>query len=792
MLADQIRHRVVRAGALAGVLACWAGQPLNAQSPPYSPDPASGPGQSPGPGQSQESRQSYQVPRFTTPPKIDGVIAGEAAWEIAATVTSFVETDPGANVDPPVKTIGYVGYDENFLYFAIHSFDPHPEKIRANFNMRDRAATGDYAAIHLDTRGDGDTFYTFGGNPRGVPIDFMTRRGQTPNMGYDGMYEVAGRVIDDGWVLEGRIPFKGLLPGAMTRPMGFAFIRVYPREIRRRIVSVRKDYRNACIACQFDRLTGIEGIKGGQTFEMTPAVMQSAADDGAKGAFNDNRPWPSLDAAYNVSSNIRFELTANPNYSQIDPDGDQLDINTRYALSFPEKRMFFGGGMDTFNSMGVASGLTIGVIQTPVVSGSGGQPLMLFYPRAIADPDFGAKLLGSAGSQEFGVMVARDDASGVVVPNGNGSSLFQLPSASTATVARYRSGIANVASVGAVVTNLETQGGRSSVVAGDFQLQPDKKIDITGQFAHSSADDLGSADLARTWGTGTRGANAFSLQARAGDQRTYNLQAGYTDVGEDFRSDLGYVPQNDLRTFDTSGTYQFFPSDNPVMVRGGPAMRYVRSTNHRGQLMEESYFPGIIAVLKHQIWLRVHGQVESTTFNDVRFDNMKRVLFLLDGRPVHVFERLAVYYFKGDKVDFANTRLGTGSELTFISMMQPHPRLITEVSAVRETLARQDTGTDVFTANTLGAKAVGFISSRLFGRVIVQRRVIDRDPLQYFLPVSARERGTNVFALVSYSLNPKTMLHVGYDDVGFRLAPGGDQQHPGRSFFVKLGYTFRP
>jgi len=61
---------------------------------------------------------------------IDGDLS-DAAWQNALRFDTWYETNPGDSVEPKVKTIGWITYDDRFFYAAIESLDPTPSAIRA-------------------------------------------------------------------------------------------------------------------------------------------------------------------------------------------------------------------------------------------------------------------------------------------------------------------------------------------------------------------------------------------------------------------------------------------------------------------------------------------------------------------------------------------------------------------------------------------------------------------------------------------------------------------------------------
>src|SRR5690349_25090472 len=103
------------------------------------------------------SADSIEVHRASGPIEVDGDLA-DAAWQDAARIDTFYETQPGDNIAPPVRTTGWITYDDRFVYVALELQDPNIAQLRAPFADRDQISEStDYAGVVLDTRNDGKT-----------------------------------------------------------------------------------------------------------------------------------------------------------------------------------------------------------------------------------------------------------------------------------------------------------------------------------------------------------------------------------------------------------------------------------------------------------------------------------------------------------------------------------------------------------------------------------------------------------------------------------------------------------
>src|SRR5512140_3155944 len=83
-----------------------------------------------------EPKPRLVITRASGPITIDGNLS-DAAWKTATRFETWYETNPGDNVEPKVKQIGYVTYDDRFFYVAIDMWDPTPSRIGGNFSDHD-------------------------------------------------------------------------------------------------------------------------------------------------------------------------------------------------------------------------------------------------------------------------------------------------------------------------------------------------------------------------------------------------------------------------------------------------------------------------------------------------------------------------------------------------------------------------------------------------------------------------------------------------------------------------------
>ena len=90
---------------------------------------------------------------------------------------------------------------------------------------------------------------------------------------------------------------------------------------------------------------------------------------------------------YGITSTVTLDATINPDFSQVESDAFEVEVNNRFPVFFSEKRPFFMEGLGLFN-----------------LAGTGGDSTMrtAVHTRRIVDPLAGVKLTGTSGRFTLG------------------------------------------------------------------------------------------------------------------------------------------------------------------------------------------------------------------------------------------------------------------------------------------------------------------------------------------------------------------------------------------------------
>ncbi len=705
---------------------------------------------------------------------IDGRL-DEASWSQATTVELAYEINPGDNAAPPVKTTALVLYSENALYLAFRAEDAAPSAIRAFLRDRDALWDDDFVGLELDTFDDQRRAYGFYVNPLGVQADLIFEEATgNEDTSWDGLWSGAARIDERGYETEIRIPFATLRfrPGQDVKRWGLRFLRIHPREFRRTYSSSRSERGNRCKLCQFEKIDGFADVRQGRNLEIVPTLTARYAQTRDPGAASD-RGWnsaegveiePGLDVAWAPTPNLTLNGTLNPDFSQVESDSAQLDLNSNFALFFPEKRPFFLEGADYFNT-----------------------PLNLIYTRQIADPDIGVRVTGRNGRQAYGVVAARDASTQILVPGVLGSGFRFLDQDANVLLGRYRYDLDvgndnGQASVGTVFTHRSGDDYRSSLGGIDGRWRIGSHT-FTGQWLRSDSrypDDLGFADTAPS-------GDALVARYNYGN-RNWNANLSHTDIDPGFRADLGFIGQVGYRKSVIGGGRTWYGKDGAKINRINLYADWDITHRDDGQLLERELEGFIEFAATRQSEFSVGGLTRVRFWNGDLFD--ERWFNLYGEFTARPGLQMGLFYRHGDVLDLAASRIGTMDQIEPWLSLDAGRGININLSYTAQRL-RRDGGT-AFEVGVLDTRFSWQLDPRQRLRLSLQGSEVERDPARYARPIQRRSRDLAAQLLYSYKLNPRSALYAGYSHGGYADDLQRTLTDNSRSVFVKLSYAWQP
>jgi hypothetical protein len=584
---------------------------------------------------------------------------------------------------------------------------------------------------------------------------------------WDAIWDSAGRITESGYEVEIRIPFTSLRfpssSGEMT--WGVDAVRVRPRDQRFRLGLNPLQRGNNCYLCQTSTLTGVAGVAPARSVELHPTL--TSAMTGQRSASPDGRiengdpdTQVGLNAQWGITPNLTLTGTINPDFSQVEADAAQLQVNTQFALFYPEKRPFFLEGADLFDSR-----------------------INAVYSRNIAEPEWGLKLTGKSGKNAIGLIVAQDGRTNFLLPSSQGSGLASLDESNVSTILRYRRDLFGRTTGGVFYTGREGDGYHNRMLGGDilfrWKTTEALRVELLG-----SQTQYPAAIAAQTGQHGELTGHALRAVYQH-TSRNWMYYGMWRDVAPGFRADLGFIPRTDFRELSVALERSWYPgrhgwSQVRLAFEGGDLED--QSGNHlerRAQLIGWAQGP-------RQSAIRAEFRSSDVTYRGQLFDtDSLRLNVEFQALPdLQLFAGAAV----GRQVDFANVR--QGEEIRFEPGMNlnvgRHLRL--RLSHAFETLDVE--GGELFTANLTQMRATYQINNRSFVRWVGQHFDVDRDPTLYSFPIDSRSRDFLNQLLFSYKINPLTVLFLGYSDTHIGNSQV-DLTQQSRTLFLKIGYAWQ-
>ncbi|MEE8576904.1 MAG: DUF5916 domain-containing protein [candidate division Zixibacteria bacterium] len=744
---------------------------------------------------------AMSVPRLSGEIKIDGN-SDDSGWKSAALANNFAETNPGDNIAPPVKTEVLVCYDQDNFYMLFKAFDD-PEKVRATMTDRDNMFQDDYIGIIFDTYGDLAWAYELFINPYGIQGDLRWNHGNEDGR-FDIVWQSEGSITDDGWQVEVAIPFKSLrFPDSETQTWRVNFWRNHPRDSRRRYSWVAIDRDNPCWLCNFGTLTGIENVSPGGSLELLPAMVATQSgeytfpEDKAPYFSNNNADAElSLSTKYAVASDLTAEVTLNPDFSQIASDATQINVNSTFALYFPERRPFFQAGSDLFN-----------------------MPTNIFYPRTINNPQVAGKLYGRLGRTSVAFISAWDENTVAQLPFQEFSLGVQLDKA-IVNVLRVKHSILDDSYLGMTLTDRRHEGqgpGAGSIYSVDGRLRFLRNINLSFQIAGSHTEELNRPGLfdsdleAETfdYGKHTIGLdgekfNGYSLSANIGRQtRLWDVNLGYRANSPTFRAENGFINQTDFRMVDLWTGLFFRQGNHPLFDIISPRVSIGRKWNFEGMFKDEWIRPELYLSMKAQTSVTLSFLVSQEHFRDSLITGIQRYEIDVESRFSKVFG-IGFDFETGHSLlrNLVIPALGQTYEFGLGVRIRPTDRLTIQPEFDFERLTLLDNtdsvafavagktvtpGQELSSTWVLRTNLSYQFTRRLFVRTIIEYYDQDSD-----YDADDRSRGMSVEPLLTYKISPFTIFYIGsghgytdYNYTGLQKMRRSSQQ-----FFAKLQYLF--
>jgi hypothetical protein len=516
------------------------------------------------------------------------------------------------------------------------------------------------------------------------------------------------------------------------------------------------------------KVQGYEDAEPGRDLEIVPTLTASRSESTPDPGISPLQSGSTdTDAGFSLRWGITPDLTANlavnPDFSQVEADAAQLDVNNQFALFFPEKRPFFLEGADYFST-----------------------PIQAVFTRTVADPSLGAKLTGKRGANTFGFFVAQDEITNLIFPGAFGSRGESLALENTAIVGRYSRSFGDASRVGALLTARSGDGYHNTVGGFDLRWKITDQHNIRAQYLRSDTEyPLATAtDFSQPLGSFDGDAAFVSYNYSS---RNWFSYLRHKERSEGFRADSGFVPQVNTSQQIVGMGRVWHGDDSNWYTRLQVNGDWDITHDDNGRLLERELEAYVNVDGPRQSHIQFGGLTRDVLFDNVLFKETKISLF------AQVIPRsglrLGVWTRTGDQIDFANTRLGDQVRFEPFFDWNIGRHLLLRYNGAFVRLDRKD-GANVFDAAVHDIRLTWQFSVRSFLRFTTQFQDIKRNPLSYTSSVDSRNRNVGRQLLYSYKLNPQTVFFLGYSDALLDDDDLSKLTTTDRTLFMKVGYAW--
>jgi len=503
----------------------------------------------------QQAGDGYRVRAVRTDvaPVLDGLLE-EHIWGRAGLIDELIQQEPIEGARATEDTEIHLLYDAETLYIGVRAWERSEHGVVATEMRRDsdRILDEDNIQIILDTFRDSRSGYMFVTNPLGAQLDqqiFNEGQGGARQFGFsssninrdwDGVWHVAARTLDDGWVAEIAIPMVTVrFSDADQQSWGMNIMRNMGGKNEQAFwAPISKEFTITRVSMA-GVLEGMESLNRGMDLRVTPFVTgggSSTLESNVES--NDWQRDYGLDVKYGLTAGLNLDLTLNTDFAQAEVDDEQVNL-TRFALFFPEKRDFFLENSGQFR-IGSANPFN--------------RYAELFFSRRIGLTRTGdnvpiiggARLTGKVGQNDIAVMsVQTDEALGTAAEN------FAVAKFSR-NFGRSRVGalFINKTDIDAFGDLAADTSYHNRTYAIDAVFAPHPNFTVQGFLSGTETPGLVApvddpATPAREdegWGGMGSYINAEWLDA---DWRIYGE---YADFENDYNPEVGFLPRNGIRT----------------------------------------------------------------------------------------------------------------------------------------------------------------------------------------------------------------------------------------------------
>ncbi|MFT5261318.1 MAG: hypothetical protein ACI8YQ_000040 [Polaribacter sp.] len=442
----------------------------------------------------------------------------EADWGEAQTISSFWMNYPFDTLVAQSETEVQVLISGSHLYIGAicyHASSKHRyvvQSLKRDFSFRENESF----SVIIDAFNDANSGFNFTVNPFGSQSDGLIANGGTRGtiQSWDGLWRAEVFRTEGYWSVEMAIPLKTLRYSEKSDTWSINFAR---NDLHRNEVStwvpVQRGRKVVTLVSMGKLLLG-DKLESRTNAVIIPYLAGIIGKEYP--GKTEAKPRVGADAKIALSSSLYLDLTANPDFSQVEVDRQVIDLS-RFELFFPERRLFFLENSDLFSTLG-------------------NRRIYPLFSRRIGGADnipvpirFGARVSGKLNKDwRLGLMTIQTALT---------DSLLDSKGNNNYSVATLQRTVLSGSTVTAFIANrqrfsdLDPSNDFNRVAGLEFDYRSKDSRWAGKTFVHRSFNPKRTDD-----------ALSYSAKMRY-RLKKFSIRAAVDAVGENYITDMGYVPR---------------------------------------------------------------------------------------------------------------------------------------------------------------------------------------------------------------------------------------------------------
>lgn len=499
---------------------------------------------------SSAQTKSFKVKYISETITLDGKL-DEAVWDQADMATNFWNYFPTDSVQAKQQPEIKILFDDSNLYVGMKVNSPGNDYVIPSLRRDFRAGGSDNITLLFDTFNDGTNAFIFGTNPEGVQREMLLSGGGAElrgfTMAWDTKWKSETVIHDDHYIVEWIIPFSAFKYREGETKWRFNSYHFDTQQNENNTwMNIPQNQFIFNLAYMGDMIFEKPLGKSKTPISIIPFVNALVGNDYENDEETSDFKFGG-DVKFTIGNSMNLDLTVNPDFSQVEVD-QQVTNLTRFEISLPERRQFFIENSDLFadfgsdrdanpffsRRIGIATDMDDNSIENDIIGGV----------------RLSGKLNNNLRIGVLNMQTAEDKANEIATTNN---------AVITAQYKMFSRSNLSFMFINKQATKdydfLADEDRYNRVFGIDYRLASEDNSWVGKYYIHKSfSPDVSNKELS------TGASTEFN-------SRNYGVRVSGLYVGENYRSDLGFIRRTDIVKVNPRISRNFWPKTDSKIVK---------------------------------------------------------------------------------------------------------------------------------------------------------------------------------------------------------------------------------